>query len=65
MYIKSTSVKIFAFGSVSFCEHVQFLSCSAVLGVSYTSECTPCEAGFYNDQEGQGRYNSYWQFTPL
>ncbi|XP_078343658.1 endosome/lysosome-associated apoptosis and autophagy regulator family member 2-like isoform X2 [Oculina patagonica] len=25
-----------------------------IQGVSYTSECTPCEAGFYNDQEAQG-----------
>ena len=26
-----------------------------ISGVSYTSECTPCEAGFYNDEEGRGR----------
>lgn len=26
-----------------------------ISGVSYTSECTPCEAGFYNDEEAQGR----------
>lgn len=25
-----------------------------IQGVSYTSECTPCEAGFYNDEEAQG-----------
>ena len=26
-----------------------------LLGVSYTSECTPCEAGYYNSEEAQGR----------
>ncbi|XP_068712559.1 endosome/lysosome-associated apoptosis and autophagy regulator family member 2-like isoform X1 [Montipora foliosa] len=25
-----------------------------IQGVSYTSECTPCDAGFYNNLEGQG-----------
>lgn len=25
-----------------------------IQGVSYTSECTPCDPGFYNDEEGQG-----------